>query len=434
MCTPLRSAAVGVVALACHLVALVAPVVAAPRADGPAYWAFHSLARGAASRRLLGLPAGPPRSLVLADAAAYRSFWTKTHRCSDTYVPAGLRPPRARFNGAMVVVIFGRPGSADVRVQKMWTLPGQRLAAGVFNPVWPDVAMDPDRVPYEMVLARATPRHVIPYERPSAQALWALTQRALTGMAVPEGPGAPLSDARLDALRQAYAQRGRDLLTRLDRLPRARSGDADEPYATLLRGAITARFLDRPDDARHLFQRVANSWPGSTPGRFASSRLQMLARRTRDEAARRCLDETRRTLLSTSTVTEGHARRWTELGQAYEYLTSQAPLTLFLAARCYIEAARDASDADRVQNGLLQAASIYEQELDLATAENLYWECVKRYPDALSVGRSLVRLASIGRERGRPHAEQAVYRTFLKYCPRARIAPEIRNALRPARP
>ena len=405
---------------------------AAPGGEAPAYWPFHPVGRGAISCRDLGQPARSPRAMVLRTEAAFRAFWQVAHRTPDTYEPAGAPPPPPRidFGDHIAVVVLGRAGSTHVKVQKMWTLPGNRLVAGLFNPIWPDVAMNPARVPYELVVAKSSSRTVTLFERPAAVALHALTRQALARVPPPTGGGGhPLDDVHVEALRQVCVVRGNMLLQALERLPRPRAGDPEEPYVHLLRGAILARLLDQAEEARKSFQRVITEWPGSIPARFAKSRLEALERRPRDLAARAYLGQCRQAMSAGSPPTEGHVRRWWELGQQYEYLTSLAPLSLYVAARCYIEAARGSDDADRVQNALLQAAALYAEQFDLGTATSLYWQCIRRYPDARSVPRTLEQLGEIGWEQHQPKAWQAACRAFLKRFPRSANAATVRKML-----
>jgi hypothetical protein len=409
------------------LAALAGPAWGGPE-ERPQYWPCQNLARGAASSRRLHLPGRGLFVLAFRDEASFRTFWARAHEFRDTFA-APLpppKPPRIDFTRRMVVAVVGRAASADIRLQKMWTLPGDRLVAGVFNPFWPDVAMDPERVPYQMVLTARTDRAVLPFERPAARAVSLLCQRAAEPVALGEDPVRALTDARVEQIRGLLAQHGQRLLDAFARLPSSRQDEPDRPYRSLLQGSILLRFLDRPEDARQRFHEVVVMWPGTPLADVAAARIRCIERRPEDEAARDVLDTGRATLAAATAVDEGYARRWADIAQQYTYLTSEAPLSLYLAARCYAEAARDPADADTVQNALLEAGSLYEEALDPAVAARLYWQCVLRYPDAASVPAVLDRMALIAWELDR---KANVYKAFLKRFPKSRNAPAARKRL-----
>jgi hypothetical protein len=158
----------------------------------------------------------------------------------------------------------------------------------------------------------------------------------------------------------------------------------------------------------------------------ARHRIHLLRSTSFEQATMKSLDAQRQRLAARRDHSAGTGRVWLELGGQYEYLMTTRPRTLYLAAECYREGARDLSDSDTVQNCLLRAAAVYQTYLNRDLALNFYSECIRRFPGAPSVPRILKKMRSIYLERGDQRGLE-VYVDFLRRYPSSPRAIEVQR-------
>lgn len=405
------------------------PAVAAPTAAARSV-PFRILDSGTSSRPPSWSARPLDEPLVIREAWSYRSFWYGTHPRRRGPFDDGadkIAPPAIDLSRQAVLVLRGRPGTGEIRLMAIEQRPYE-IVATFSNPYWPELSIADDRVPFVAVAIDATALPVHATESPLSESVSHLAANLPSLYMRAGGSPRDLNLMTLDRVRDELKAQGKVLLDEVWRIQgQAAVNGAITPYTRLLEARVWEDLMMDYTRAAACYSEVVQRYHGTPYGQVARSHVDGIRRRAMEQAARHRLDEMRGELARDRTRAPGYGRRWLELGGQYEYLVSQRPKALYLAAECYKEGARDVSDSDNVQNCLLRAADIYGTYLNRRIALRVYGECVRRYPDALSVPVVLLRMHGIYRSLGDVGSAWYLYEDFVRRFPRSPRVPEVRR-------
>jgi hypothetical protein len=405
---------------------------AASAAPPVKHFHFKVLARGYTENDDPALPANRVETLAAVDKPAWERVWVRLH--PDKFLgqprtqPAPL--PDVQFQHYMVVVLIGRPGSQEIHLMGLRNQ-GQTLGGNYENLSCPGVRGDGRVLPYEAVLTWKTTARLALSENETSRQTRALEALAVTARAFPDVPLRGVTDAWLTAQRTARQARGEHLLARIDAISTRQPRAPHAPYLEALAAQVVDLLLGDTTQARARWKKISARYEHSSFGALARARLRAIDGGARDAAARSALDAARQALLvDKSLSTSQLAKRWLEYGGEYEALASQRPESIYLATRCYLEAANVIGAPPKLsQSAVLRCAALQADELDAASALRTYWAFVRRWPEAGRVPFALHSMYVLARENKTPQQAAAPYRQYLAKWPKSPQAPSVRALL-----
>lgn len=318
------------------------------------------------------------RALPFRATKDWKAFWAGVDKPAP---PLDL----GRFS---VLVALGRPGSAEVGVASL-VRQGRRMTATLSSPRWPHLDLAPECRPFVVIRLKrgALERVALALrEDASSRALDALVNRSRRLPTLPPDELATLTSEKLAPWKVATRSAGHALLKEADTLARTGPG-LHRPYALLLHARVARQWMEDDAQADSIEARLGQEFPRSPAARVAQSTRASAMARTLDAAAWPWLETRRMALGAVPRSDPERAPLLLALGLSYEHARTLRPLSLLLAARCYLESG--------TENGLFRAAEIHDLWFDRDEARSMYGRLVHQSPDSDGVITCLDRVAAI---------------------------------------